>query len=142
MDLTKALAPAFACGVALQQLLELLDPILSRLFSDPLKKKTATSIISLVVGVLFAAAAKITVLKDLGFTGPMLLDVVVSALIVSAGTEGFNSIVKFAFYKKEEQKVDAAEKRDTAADVTTLNRGAAGGPTFPLGFSEAPVLPS
>jgi hypothetical protein len=42
------------------------------------------------------------------------LDVFVTALILSAGTEGFNSIMKFLGYAKEGKKAEAAGARSSA----------------------------
>jgi len=130
-EFIKALGPAFACGLALQQLLELLDPILSRLLPDPLKKKTAISWISLGVGLALTVGAKLNILKILGDDKLSWPSVVVTALIVSTGTEGFNSLIKFVFYKKEEQK---------GVDPSAVNRGS--GASFPLFFAGSPVGPS
>ena len=45
------------------------------------------------------------------------VDILVSALVISAGTEGFNSIMKFASYQKESAKADAAVKKAAAANT-------------------------
>jgi hypothetical protein len=47
-----------------------------------------------------------------------------SGIFVSAGTEGFNSLMKFASYKEDSAKVDAGTKLDApgASDaVKTVN---------------------
>jgi hypothetical protein len=54
------------------------------------------------------------VLEPLGATTSATWDALVTGLIVSAGTEGFNAIMKFLGYSKEKQKADAAEKQKTA----------------------------
>jgi hypothetical protein len=46
------------------------------------------------------------------------MDIGISALIVSAGTEGFNSIMKFLSYQKEAAKATAAVKKAVAAATT------------------------
>jgi hypothetical protein len=104
-----ALGPAFAAGLALQRLLELLDPILDRLVPADYKK-LVLGLVSLVVGLLLAFGAGLRVLLPLGFTGPDSFDAFVSGLIISAGTEGFNSIMKFLGYAKESKKAEAAAK--------------------------------
>jgi len=112
--LVKALGPAFAAGFAVQRLLEILDPVLEKvqLFTD--YKKITLAVISLIVGLALAFGVGLRVLRPLGAADSDLLDAVVTALIVSAGTEGFNSIMKFLGYAKEEKKVDAAEKKGKA----------------------------
>lgn len=120
MDMSKlllALAPAFAAGFALQRLLEILDPILekTRIVNS---KKTIFGLISLAAGLGLAASPKIRVLTQLVApdTVPSLLDYLVTALIVSGGTEGFNSILKFLNYKKEETKGESVTQ---AVNATT-----------------------
>jgi hypothetical protein len=117
--LVVALAPAFAAGFALQRLLEILDPIFERL-NNPQLKKIILGLISFAAGLGLAAWPKVRVLKELVApdSAPSLLDYLVTALIVSGGTEGFNSILKFLNYKKEETKGDAQTKAVNAARVT------------------------
>src|SRR3954447_16094128 len=108
MEISKllvALAPAFAAGFALQRLLEILDPIFDKVKIGQ-SKKIVFGLISFAVGLGLAAWPKIHVLTQLVAPDsvPSLLDYFVTALIVSGGTEGFNSILKFLNYKKEETK--------------------------------------
>jgi hypothetical protein len=106
--LVVALAPAFAAGFALQRLLEILDPIFEKLNNAQLKK-ILLGLISFAAGLGLAAWPKVRVLKELVApdSAPSILDYLVTALIVSGGTEGFNSILKFLNYKKEETKGQA-----------------------------------
>jgi hypothetical protein len=100
-----ALGPAFAAGFALQQLLELLDPLLEKLAKD--NKKLVNGIISLVFGLLMSFGAGMRALAPLGFTGGDFWDAFITALIISAGTEGINSIMKYLGYSKEVKKLAA-----------------------------------
>jgi uncharacterized protein YacL len=111
-DLTVSLAPAFVAGFAVQRILEILDSWFDS-FKNIKNKKLICNIISLVIGLLLAIFGKLHVLGTLsGATGvPQWLDVAVSSLVVSGGTEGLNSIMKFLNYKKEEQKTDTADKK-------------------------------
>ena len=68
-------------------------------------------LLSLAAGFLLAIGAGLRVLRPLGVAGADLADIAVTALIVSAGTEGFNSILKFLGYSKESQKAIAARRR-------------------------------
>jgi hypothetical protein len=114
-ELVKGLAPAFAAGFAIQRLLEIADHLLGQPgATTPAGKKTALATISLVVAVALAAFGEIRVLDPLGIdaTGA---DVVVTALVISAGTEGANSIMKFLGYKKAEKEAEAKK----AAGTTT-----------------------
>lgn len=131
--LIKALGPAFAAGFAVQRLMEIVDALLSA--RQPGKTKPAVlGVISLVVGMLLAFAGKLRVLLPLGgdldaTLGANLaafVDYLVTGLVISAGTEGFNSILKFLNYKKEEKKAEAVEQKATAlnslarSDVASL----------------------
>jgi len=104
--LVVALGPAFAAGFALQQLLEMLDPLLDKIKAE--WKKAVLAIVSLVVGLALAFGAGLRVLQPLGVTTLDFWDAIVTGLIVSAGTEGFNSIMKFLGYTKEKRKGEAA----------------------------------
>jgi len=118
--LVLALAPAFAAGFALQQLLELLDSFFAKI-KDPADKKLLMSVVSLVVGLILAFAAGLRVLQPLGVTQADILDGIVTGLIISAGTEGFNSILKFLGYAKEERKAESATKKKHAENEDALS---------------------
>jgi uncharacterized protein YacL len=129
--LATALGPVFATGFAVQQLLELLDPVLSAIANTPVNKKIVMGIISLILGLLLAKFGQFHVLADLstasgGQWHHPALDFFVTGLILSAGTEGFNSIMKFIGYAKENKKAEAATEKSSAppAALKSLNRGA------------------
>jgi hypothetical protein len=109
--LVTALGPAFAAGFAVQQLLEILDPLMDKIKVD---KKFLLGIVSLIAGLVLSFGAGLRVLQPLGIAGSDTWDALVTGLIVSAGTEGFNSIMKFLGYSKEKQKANAAEKQSAA----------------------------
>lgn len=113
--LVVALGPAFAAGFAVQQLLEILDGFVVKIkIIGKADKKLILGIVSLIVGLVLAFGAGLRVLQPLGVTNADFLDGVVTALIVSAGTEGFNSIMKFLGYAKEDKKGGAAESQKKA----------------------------
>ena len=66
------------------------------------------SVVSLIVGLALAWGGGLRVLLPLGLANADAVDVVVTALVISAGTEGFNSIMKFLGYDKEDKKASAA----------------------------------
>jgi hypothetical protein len=109
--LVMALGPAFAAGFALQRLLEILDPLLEKISLVKANKKIVLGLVSLVIGLILATGAGLRVLQPLGVSGADLPDIIITALIVSAGTEGFNSILKFLGYTKENTKTIAARGR-------------------------------
>ena len=125
-SLITALAPAFAAGFAVQRLLEILDP-LAESFAGQKKKKIILGLSSLIAGLGFAGGVGIRVLVHLGtytfgsrFDRHDLFDLFVTGLVISAGTEGFNSILKLMNYKKEEKKQEAITKTLTAANTQAL----------------------
>jgi hypothetical protein len=109
-DLVKALTVPFAAGFIVQRLLELLDPFTTAKIKDPNTKKLVLGMISVVVGWSLAGFAHIEVFAALQKPLPYVLDIFFSGVFISAGTEGFNSLIKFANYKKEATKGDAADK--------------------------------
>jgi hypothetical protein len=110
-----ALAPAFACGLALQRLLEILDPLIGAIPGISGNKKLILALVAFAVGLAVAAIEPLRVLERLDGNANSALDFVVTALIISAGTEGFNSLLKFLGYAKEAKKGEAA---DSAAMTT------------------------
>jgi|SRR5215831_11022180 len=119
-----ALAPAFAAGFALQRLLEILDPVFDPLLAK-IKieniKKIVLGLISLAAGLTLASWPQMRILTHL--VNPegsisTVLDYVVTALIVSGGTEGFNSILKFLDYQKQESKAAAVTETLQATEAT------------------------
>lgn len=81
------------------------------------RKRMCCNVLAGVIGLALAWAFDLQVLRALGAEADpqKWLDVLVTGFIISSGTEGINSIVKFLGYKKEEKKDQAA----TAASLTT-----------------------
>lgn len=109
-----ALAPVFAAGFAVQQLLEILTSFFD-LDSRQVFQKYKKPILGAVAFALGCALASqldpgvLGILKADGAKVPdRTLDVLATALIISAGTEGVNSILKFLKYIKEDKKREAA----------------------------------
>jgi hypothetical protein len=102
----------FATGFALQRALEILDPVISKILPNSHNKKLILNFASFTVGVLLAIFAGLRVLAALGLydasasnvAGLKVVDALVTGLIISGGTEGFNSIMKFLGYSKESAK--------------------------------------
>lgn len=129
-NLIAALAPAFAAGFAVQRVIEIVDPLIdSRLSATT--KKGFLGLLSLGLGLLLAWGLGLQVLAHLGITSAQNphwltfllpgLDYFVTGLIISAGTEGFNSLLKFLEYRKEEQKAESVKESLNVSD-TLLSR--------------------
>lgn len=106
-QLTLSLVPVFAAGLAIQQLLEILDPMLVKVIGNG-DKKLILGLISLTGGLTLSFGMDMRVLAPMGVLDSDLLDGLVTALIISAGTEAFNSILKYLGYSKESAKNYAA----------------------------------
>ena len=118
------LAPIFAASVAVQQILEAISVFVEEKYG-PAKKKAILGIVGFVIGLVFAAYFDLNVMSY--FQVPRsggLVDKVLTALMLSAGTEGVNSLVKFLKYLKEDKKATAAETLQTLRKRATEDRPA------------------
>lgn len=128
VDLTQALVVPFAAGFVLQRFLEIVDPFTTALIKDPNRKKLVLALTSLVVGCFISFGCDLHIFKSLGLSAqesPLgsFVDLLATGIFISAGTEGFNSVMKFANYKKEASKAEAAAKKSqvSAKDLTLVN---------------------
>ncbi|KAA3660770.1 MAG: hypothetical protein DWQ04_18455 [Chloroflexi bacterium] len=113
-QLIKAFGPVFAAGFAVQQLLEIISPLAEKF---PANKKLVLGFLSLAVGLALAGWGGFSILLPLGFTSTTdFIDVFVTGLVISAGTEGVNSIMKFLGYTKENKKGEAAGRQGNLDD--------------------------
>jgi hypothetical protein len=142
--LIPAFAPIFAAGFAVQQLLEIITSFLD-LDTRPNFQKYKKPIlggVALALGCALASElANLGVLHTLkgvpyNASDPLfnILDFIVTALVISAGTEGVNSIMKFLKYAKEDKKREAA-----GADPQSASPGA-GGPALTAVPAAVPVV--
>jgi len=120
-EFARALGPAFAAGFAIQRLLEIVDPLTDKIWTaqDAKQKKIILGLVSLVVGVILAVFAQIRILEPLDVTAAVWVDVVITALVISAGTEGLNSTIKFIEHSKDDKKADV-EARKAEAESGSL----------------------
>ena len=118
--LVKALGPAFAAGFAIQQLLEILDPLIIKIIGQA-DKKLVLGIVAFIVGLVLAFGAGLSILEPLGVANAGIWDTIITGLVISAGTEGINSILKFLGYTKEKEKATAATaKKALTGDTLSL----------------------
>jgi hypothetical protein len=110
-ELVKALTVLFAAGFVVQRLVEILDAYTTAKIADPNRKKFVIGVISLALDWVLAGVGEIHIFSALNWTMPSYLDVIASGIFISGGSEGFNSLMKFANYKKEASKADAAAKK-------------------------------
>src|ERR1700730_8614847 len=115
-SIIQTLTVPFAAGFVVQRFLEILDPLTSKFLGNPNTKKAVLAVVSLLIGWLIAWQIPVelfhALLKQACNTGITPgFDHFLSGIFISAGTEGFNSLMKFANYKKEASKADAAAKK-------------------------------
>lgn len=96
---------------AIQQFLQFLDPFISRLkwLQDPAtaanRKKALMGVLSFLLGLLVVILVKnLTLLKAATAIDSPVLDSIVSALVVGAGTETSNTVQKLLSYIKDRTK--------------------------------------
>ncbi|MGO4879199.1 MAG: hypothetical protein ACLP59_00075 [Bryobacteraceae bacterium] len=109
----------------MQQLLEILTSLLDLDSNQNFQKykKAILGAVSLLVGFALAGPVEgLRVLKALSVDAPAGVDIFVSALFLSAGTEGSNSVMKFLKYTKEDKKNTAASNDPAnAAALAKMN---------------------
>lgn len=107
--MTSILAPIFAAGLAIQQILELADKTLN--IQDPVYKKRIFGLLSFVAGLIISFVAKLQLLKGLGLSDVNIyFDYILTGIIISGGTEGINSILKLLGYIKDDIKTKLPKK--------------------------------
>jgi hypothetical protein len=106
-DLMRALGPVIACGIAIQQLLELADPALDR-FIRP-HKKWILSVIALVMALVLTAGLGLGILEPLGHPDAGVFDIVVTALFMIGGTKAANDLLKWIGYRKTTARLQLPE---------------------------------
>ena len=126
-SIVQTLTVPFAAGFVVQRFLEIVDPLISRWFKDPNTKKICLGLVSLGIGFCLACGLHLRIFHallqyDCDEALWNFADFFATAVFISAGTEGFNSLMKFASYKKEASKADAANKLAAAGDaIKTVN---------------------
>jgi len=99
-EIAAALAPVFVASFALQQLLELLDPLLDTIIKR--HKKWILSAVAFVIGLALSVGLDLRILSALGAPVARWIDVLMTALFVTGSTKGINDLIKVLAYKKTE----------------------------------------
>jgi hypothetical protein len=156
IDPSNPLGLFFVVSFAIQQILEALSWPVEKRFGEGWKK-TVLGVVGFIVGLYLASHLDLHVFKyfipDAAPTSGLrggLLDLVLTALVLSAGTEGTNSVLKFLKYLKEDKKAQAAGNVSNATvpreSPTSAGAGTAGTvtpaavPVSPRAIAAAPAL--
>lgn len=120
-DYIKALAAPFVAGFAVQQGVEVVSSLysLKEKWDKNVKgKKAFFSFVSVVLAWMIVALADLDVLKPfIQGESNAFIHRFTTIIFLSAGTEGFNSVMKWLSYKKADVKATVAEKAKTAASA-------------------------
>lgn len=112
--LVEALGPIFIASFALQQLIELLDPLLNTFIKS--YKDLILSIVALVVGLFLSFGLGLLVLAPFGYSGPGWVDGLITALMLTGGTKWINELLKVVSYKKVELRARAQAAEGQMSD--------------------------
>jgi len=145
IDPSNPLGLLFVVSFAVQQVLEALAWPVENRFGEAWKK-TVLGIIGFLLGLFLASQLDLYILQyyipggvaTSGLRGG-ILDTVLTALILSAGTEGTNSVLKYLKYLKEDKKAQAAETVNNIAPRT--QPAGAAGQAQPANAAVAPAAP-
>jgi hypothetical protein len=110
----ESLGLVFIAGFALQQLIELLDPVLERWLKAD--KAWVLSAVSFLVGLLLAITLGLRVLRPFGVTWAHWLDFLITALLITGGTKWLNDLLKIIQYRKLELGARALPLKSGAGD--------------------------
>jgi hypothetical protein len=116
VDIVTSLVPAFTCGFAVQQALEIVDSFVSLPVYEK-HKKTVLKTVSVLLGILIARYSSLRVLAALGMSVAEWMEIPATALVIGAATEGINSILKFLAYAKQNEKAEAAQSTSASGDI-------------------------
>jgi len=102
MSISSTLAVTSLVGFAIQQTLQIVDPLVEWWCKKgkPWNKKATMGVLAFLLGLLVAYECKLDLLVFLGVAS-YPFGYVVSAVVLSAGTEGANTIQKYLGYVKE-----------------------------------------
>jgi hypothetical protein len=112
--IVESLGPVFIAGFALQQLIELLDPVLERWLKTD--KPWVLSAVSFLVGLLLAITLDLRVLQPFGVTRAPWLDFLITALLITGGTKWLNDLLKVIQYRKLELRSRALSLEGNAGE--------------------------
>lgn len=101
-QLIEALAPILIASFAIQQLIELLDPILDAVIKP--HKEWMLSVVAFIAGLVLTLVLGLRILAPFGITRFPWIDVILTTLFITGGTKGVNDLMKLIGYKKEEVK--------------------------------------
>jgi hypothetical protein len=119
-EYVQALAAPFIAGFAVQQGVEVLSSFISlnsKIDGNTKWKKAIFSAVSVILSWIIVANANLDVLKPFIQGTPDWVNRLTTIIFISAGTEGFNSLLKWFSYKKDTAKATAATTKSQAGNA-------------------------
>jgi hypothetical protein len=106
LSLSNGVAVVFAVGFAVQRIIEFLDPLFTS--TDPGRKRVITGIIATFLGLIATAFGHLSVFATAPSSGTpdWFTNLIVTGFAIGAGTDGINSVLKYAQYSKTEKSED------------------------------------
>ena len=104
----ESLGPVVISSFALQQLLELIDPILDRFIKT--NKATVLNLLAFFVALSLSLLLELRALRPFGLARLVWLDTLLTALLITGGTKWVNDLVKVMSYKKSELRLRATKQ--------------------------------
>ena len=105
-------AVVLGSGFAVQRLVEIFDPALSRLWPGANAKRVGTAVVASLLGIGLTLGGQFTLVFPsypalANGAGAWFVNLLVTGLAIGAGTEGINTVLKYAQYSKDAKKGDA-----------------------------------
>jgi hypothetical protein len=104
----ESLGPVIVAGFAIQQLIELIDPVLERFVGT--RKEWLLGLLALVISLVVCLLLDLRALRPFGVTRMSALDTLLTALLITGGTRWVNDLVKIMSYKKFELRQRSAQR--------------------------------
>jgi hypothetical protein len=121
MEWNKTLAIISIAGFAVQRALEILDPLFIGVvfkwkerrsgklpfdLTDTAAKAALMTFVAFLISLPIAYFSPVKILEQIASDGALGLNTILGALAISAGSNGFNSLLKFGEHAKEMRKVE------------------------------------
>lgn len=111
----ESLGPVVITGFALQQFLELLDPLLERMIKA--HRGLIYSLIAFTLALVLSLLLDLRALRPFNVTVLPWLDTLLTALLITGGTRWVNDLVKIMSYKQREIRLRSTRSGSQTGEV-------------------------